>query len=235
MTLAVSEAAQGELRLATDFDAPRSTAAHDGFDDKVVAEACRRVGVSVSVVHLPAARALEVADDGIEDGLYSRIEGFAVRYPNLVMVPEPVGEIAYVVFSRNLKLPISGWESLQPLSVAVVLGRATTEERTHGMPNVVHVREPVQLFRMLKAGRVEVAVYEHWQGVALARRVGLGDLSVHLPPLECRPLYLYLNSRYADLVPRLAEALRTMKQDGTYARILAETTALLDEPSTSEN
>lgn len=227
--------AERELRLATDFDAPRSTVAGDGFDDRVVAEACRRAGVAMIRVHLPAARSLEAANHGIEDGLYSRIDGFTSRYPNLVMVPEAVGEISYVAFSRDTKLAISGWQSLRPLAVAVVLGRATTEENTLGMPNVIHVREPMQLFQMLKAGRVEVAVYEHWQGVVLARRVGLDDVVVHLPALERRPLYLYLNSRHADLAPKLADALRAMKQDGTYARLRAQTTALVDESSTPQN
>jgi len=227
--------AQGELRLASDFDAPRSTAQLDGFDDRVVAEACRRVGVTMRRVHLPAGRTLVLANQGVEDGVYSRIAGFSARYPELVVVPEPVGEITYVVFSRSPELKISGWESLRSLSVAVVLGRATSATRTAGMPDVVRVREPLQLFRMLKAGRVEVVVYEHWQGVVAARRVGLDDVVVHQPALQSLPLYLYLNSRHAALVPKFADALRAMKQDGTYARLRAQTTALVDEISTQKN
>ena len=101
--------------------------------------------------------------------------------------------------------------------------------------DVVRVREPLQLFRMLKAGRVEVVVYEHWQGVVAARRVGLDDVVVHQPALQSLPLYLYLNSRHAALVPKFADALRAMKQDGTYARLRAQTTALVDEISTQKN
>ncbi len=227
--------AQGELRLASDFDAPRSTAQLDGFDDRVVAEACRRVGLSMTRVHLPASRTLALANQGVEDGVYSRMEGFSDRYPELLMVPEPVGEITYVAFSRDPQLKISEWESLRSLSVAVVLGRATSATRTAGMPDVVRVREPLQLFRMLKAGRVEVVVYEHWQGVVAARRVGLDDVVVHQPALQSLPLYLYLNSRHAALVPKFADALRAMKQDGTYARLRAQTTALVDEISTQKN
>ena len=232
---AVEARAQSELRLASDFDAPRSTAQLDGFDDLVVIEACRRVGLTMSRVHLPAGRTLALANQGVEDGVYSRISGFSARYPELVVVPEPVGEITYVAFSRNTELAISGWESLRPLSLAVVQGRATTDVHTAGMQDVVYVREPLQLFRMLKAGRVEVVVYEHWQGVVAARRVGLVDVVVHQPALQSLPLYLYLNSRHAALVPKLAEALRSMKQDGTYARLHAQTTALVDEICTTKN
>ena len=44
---------------------------------------------------------------------------------------------------------------------------------------------------------------------------------VHQPALQSLPLYLYLNSRHAALVPKFADALRAMKQDGTYARLRA--------------
>ncbi len=222
-------------RLGTDFDAPRSTPAGDGFDDRVVQEACRRVGVAMQPVRLPAARALENADDGVDDGVYSRIEGFEVRYPGLVRVPESLGEIVYVAFSRNPRLVIENWVSLKPLAVAVVIGRATSERGTMDVPDLVRVREVGQLFQMLHAGRVDVVVYDHWQGVAAAQREGVADLVVHAPALDRKPLFLYLNRRHAALVPPLTEALRAMKRDGTYARLQAETRTLIHENAPAKN
>jgi polar amino acid transport system substrate-binding protein len=38
-------------------------------------------------------------------------------------------------------------------------------------------------------------------------------------------MYLYLNKRHADLVPRLANVLRAMKSDGTYNKVIFSTSA----------
>ncbi|MDZ7760731.1 MAG: hypothetical protein U5L00_10805 [Desulfovermiculus sp.] len=50
------------------------------------------------------------------------------------------------------------------------------------------------------------------------------------PPLASRNMYLYMHKKHRHLVELLAGALRRMKQDGTYARIVTETTAHVAVP-----
>jgi len=47
------------------------------------------------------------------------------------------------------------------------------------------------------------------------------------PPLASREMYLYLNKKHEHLVEKVAEALRSMKEDGRYDQIVKETTAHL--------
>jgi ABC-type amino acid transport substrate-binding protein len=42
------------------------------------------------------------------------------------------------------------------------------------------------------------------------------------PPLAVKPNYLYLNKRHEALSSLLAESLREIKQDGTYAKLFHE-------------
>jgi polar amino acid transport system substrate-binding protein len=48
------------------------------------------------------------------------------------------------------------------------------------------------------------------------------------PALATEPMYLYLHVRHADLVDRLATALRAMKADGRYRQIYTETLGHVD-------
>jgi len=76
------------------------------------------------------------------------------------------------------------------------------------------------LFRLLAQGRVDVAVAGGHDVRTLSRRKGLAELRALSPPLAVRPMYIYLNKRHARLAPRLAEALRGMRADGSLERIL---------------
>ena len=58
-------------------------------------------------------------------------------------------------------------------------------------------------------------------GIALARGMGLAKVVPLSPALKDVDMFLYLHRRHETLVPRLAQALREMKADGSYQRILA--------------
>ena len=46
-----------------------------------------------------------------------RIAGLSAQYPNLIMVPEPMSEFRFTVFTRDPALAPSEWDSLRPLRV----------------------------------------------------------------------------------------------------------------------
>jgi polar amino acid transport system substrate-binding protein len=73
--------------------------------------------------------------------------------------------------------------------------------------------------RLLALGRIEVALYERWTGVALLRQQGIQGVHVLRPSLANREMFIYLHKRHAALVPRLAAALRSLKQEGIYQKV----------------
>lgn len=208
------------LSLVTDDVYPRSTPDGRGFEDLILKEAFRRVGISIRTSQLPSERALINVNQGIDDGLYVKIEGVEAGYPNLFRVPEPVCDYEFAAFGRDPSLKITGYPSLAPYSVAFIRGWKNPEAATAGMKSVTRVKDDEALFEMLLHGRVDVIVYEALQGRVWIRNHGLTGIHQLGPPLATAEMFLYLNVRHRDLAPRLAAALKAMKADGTWSQII---------------
>lgn len=196
------------------------------LDRKALESLCReafhRVGTELRVVGQPSERSLKSADAGEVDGEGLRVAGLSVQYPNLIQVPESYVRISFVAFAKNATINLDGgWESLKPYSVAFITGWKMFEANTVGARAVTKVDKPEQLFQMLDSGRVDLALYTRADGVALARELGLRAIAPVSPALKDVDLFLYLHKKHQTLVPRLASALKDMKADGTYNRILS--------------
>jgi len=208
------------LALATDALPPRSRPDGTGYEDRIVAEAFRRIGLAVRLEVMPAERCLVQADKGHVGGVYARVAGLSEKYPNLVMVPEPVDTFEFVAYSRRDDLRIAGWADLRPLSVGIITGWKIVEDLTREVRARTSVRDEEALFGLLRHGRVDVVVTGGAAGREVVRRTGYTELRPHSPPLAVRPMHLYLNRRHGGLAPRLAEALRQMRADGSLERLL---------------
>jgi polar amino acid transport system substrate-binding protein len=186
------------------------------------AEAFRRIGVDFKLVSLPSERSLHSANLGEVDGEGLRVAGLSSQYPNLVQVPERFVSVSFVAFARDATIRVDqGWGSLKPYSVAFITGWKMFETNATTARIVNKVDKPEQMFRMLDGGRVDLALYTRADGIALARSLGLSAIAPLSPSLKDVDMYLYLNQKHAALVPRLAHALRGMKADGSYNRIVA--------------
>lgn len=185
-------------------------------------EAFRRIGMDFKLVSLPSERSLHSANLGEVDGEGLRIAGLTGQYPNLVQVPERYIGISFVAFAKDATIKLDqGWESLKPHRVAFINGWKMFEANASGARSVSKVDKPEQLFLMLDSGRIDLALYTRADGLALVRNMGLGAIAPVAPALKDVDMYLYLNKKHEALVPKLAQALREMKADGSYNRILA--------------
>lgn len=185
-------------------------------------EAFRRAGVELRLVNLPSERSLHAANLGEVDGEGLRIAGLTAQYPNLVQVPERYVGISFVAFARDATIRLdNGWESLKPYSVAYIGGWKMFEANASAARVVNKVDKPEQLFRMLDGGRIDLALYTRADGVALVKGMGLSAIAPVVPALKDVDMYLYLNRKHEALVPKIAKALRDMKADGSYNRILS--------------
>lgn len=216
--------AQGQtpaLVLNTDGAPPHSRPGDTGFEDRIILEAFRRIGVAVRLVRLPSERALKNANQGIDDGSYVRIAGLSAQYPNLVMVPEPMSEFSFTAFTRDPALNVSTWDDLRSRRTGVVTGWKIVEQNLAGGPFLSRARDEEALFALLDRGRVEVVVSSLYSGMEIIRRHRYRNMRALAPPLDVQPMYLYMNKKHADLVPLLDQALRQMRQDGSLKRIMA--------------
>lgn len=213
------------LRLSTGMREPWTNADGTGFTDLVIKEAFRRLDIPVEVVvNFAAARALALADEGVDDGLTARIAGLEKDYPNLLRVPEKIFDNDFVAASLSSPSPhpdpAPGWDGLSPYSVAYILGWQVFDNNLKPVREVTHAKDSAQLLGLLKAGRAEVILHERWQALWHARQQGI-IIHIHEPPLARVPMYAYLHKRHAGLIDRLSRELTAMKADGTY-QMLAE-------------
>lgn len=188
-------------------------------------ESLRRIGVDLKLVSLPSERSLTAANLGEVDGEGLRVGGLGGPdgpYPNLVQVPERFVRISFVAFSKNATISLdNGWDSLKPYRIAFINGWKMFEANAQGARVVNKVDKPEQLFRMLDEGRVDLVLYTHADGLLLARNLGLTSVAPLSPALKEVDMYLYLHKKHQALVPKLTQAIRDLKADGSYNRILS--------------
>ena len=209
------------LVLNDPTEAPYTMPDGSGFLDAIAGEAFRRAGVKLRLVKLPAERALINANLGIGDGDLNRIAGLETQYPNLISVPEKLMDFTFAAFSKDATLP-ARWDAIRARPVGYIKGWKIYEQQLAGAPNLIAAEDAGQMFRLLNRDRIDVALYERWLGLALIRQQGIKDVHTLEPPLATKEMVIYLHTRHAALVPKLAAALRAIKAEGLYQRLYNE-------------
>lgn len=211
------------LTISTSYKSLLSNPEQTGMLDRIVKEVFSRIGYTAEIVFSPTEQSLVNVNEGILDGEINRIEGMEQKFPNLVRVPEPNMTMHFVAFSKR-PYDIDGWESIKDLQIGIVKGWKILEENTADFPNVTLVPTETELFAMLVKNRIDVALYAMLTGYEQIEQQGLEGIAHLKPPLASRNMYLYMHKEHRGLVELLADALRRMKQDGTYDRIATEAT-----------
>ena len=205
--------------LGTAFGAPVSNETQTGFGDVVLAEAFRRIGFEFESLRLPAERALINANQGIDDGELLRVAGLQEKYSNLIQVPEKVLSVDLVLFTKNHpEFIVKGWESMATHSLAIITGWKIMESnfsKLGGQSELIKTDNAMQLFTLLEKGRVDFIAYSSWSGLDYLKQHNITGITLLEPPLASPGFYTYLHKKHKNIVPRLANAIRGMKNDGT--------------------
>jgi len=209
------------FRISTSYQNLLSNSQGTGMLDRIIKEAFQRIEIKAEIVYTSTEKSLIDVNAGLLDGEINRIEGMELSYPNLIRIPEPNMVMNFVAFSTK-SIPIQGWESIRNLYLGIVKGWKILEDKTEGFPRVVYVPSEVELFTMLHKGRIDLALYADLTGYAVLEDLGFKEIFALTPPLEMRNMYLYVHKKHRDKVELIADALRGMKQDGTYDALVKE-------------
>ena len=218
MLLWMENISAAELVLNNVNGPPFTTPQHDGFLDRIGSMAFGKAGVQLRLIDLPAERGLVNANAGIDDGDLTRIAGLEAVYPNLVRVPEKLLDWNFSAFSRKANFKVDGWGSLLPYRVGFIRGWKIAEANVGAAASVVMVDDERELFDLLRKDRVDIVIYTREMGASYLRLNKIDNVKLLEPPIAVREVFIYLNRKHIDLVPRLASALRDLKADGTYDR-----------------
>jgi polar amino acid transport system substrate-binding protein len=217
-----------KLRLNATIQPPYTTSERNGFVDQILPVVFREAGVDAELLIYQGAfeRQLGNANLGVDDGIAARAAGLETQYPNLIRVPEDVVSFDFVAFTTRHRFPATNWGALSPYVVSYIIGWKIFEVNVPVVKELTLVVNVEQLFTVLDLGRVDVVLYERLHGLMVARAKGM-TVQVMEPPLSTNRLYIYLHKKHAALVPRVAQALARLKQNGMYQRIYDKTLKVL--------
>jgi polar amino acid transport system substrate-binding protein len=212
-----------KLSLTTGALPPLTASAkHPGFLNELAKEAFRRIGVEVEVTAVPTERSLINVNAGLDDGDLFRIAGVEAQYPNVIRVPEKTMDNDFVAYAKRPDVRIRNWADLRPYAVAYTAGWKIYERNVTGVKELTNTPTADELAPLMDKGRVDVILMDRWQGLWSLRQAGY-KYTPQEPPLAHVEIFMYLNRKHADLVPKVAQALRDMKADGSYKKIFDAT------------
>jgi polar amino acid transport system substrate-binding protein len=226
------------IRLVT-MDYPPYIVKQDGKVQgpvvSVVKEAFHRLGYHVSIELLPWSRSLDMVSQGTADGLFT-IKKTPEREATLLYVAEPVLTQEYVLFVHkdsafrfdgnlaslaNVKLGVTANNSYGP--------RFDEALRQGQFRHLQTAYDHEHLFRMLVAGRIEVAIGSKVVGQAFIHAIHADDQVVVADP-AVMTAYSYLvftrQRDFTELARVFEQTLVAMRRDGTLAKLLGENTRL---------
>lgn len=210
--------------ISTSYNNLLSNPAGNGMLDRIMYAVFERLDIPCEIVFTGTERSLHDVNSGVLDAEMNRIAGMEEMYPNLVRVPEPNMVMEFVAFARE-DYPIDSWESIRNLDIGIVKGWKILENNTEGFPFVTFVPTEVELFNMLRKDRIDVALYSRLTGYAVIKELAITGIRHLDPPLAKREMFLYVHTSKAYLAEDIAGALRALKADGTYDRIVREALA----------
>lgn len=212
------------FRVNSGAGEPLSNASGTGYYNRVMTEMFKRLGMKHDFVSLPSERSLVFANNGTDDANIARIRGMEKKWPNLIRVPEPVITWEFTAYSHTVDVPVTGWDSFKPYNVGMVRGWQIYENNLKGVASLTRVTTSEQLFALLDAGRIDVAVHEKIQATYFVRN-NLRKPKALSPPVKVTDLYLYVNKKHAGLVPKMTETLKAMRADGSIDQLYADVLA----------
>lgn len=181
---------------------------------RVLSEAYARAGLSLQIEAMPPARANIEAVRGLLDGEVARIYAYGERNPTLIRVKTPIYSLTTVAFSvRDRMVGVKKPEDLSRYSVGALRGVAHSDRITQGHSSVTFTQTAEQMFRMLRAGRFDVAMDTGINGRYVIGSKGLDDI-VASPDLASLELYHYVHSKHASLAERIDSVLQKMQASG---------------------
>ncbi|MFT7772299.1 substrate-binding periplasmic protein [Roseateles sp.] len=207
-------AGQRALALETLYVTAVSKTGSSGVAARLLADIYRRAGLGLQIEVLPAPRASLLALSDKADGELVRIASYGQTYPQLLRVDPAFYRVSVRAYSLAARgAHVLTREDLRHYALGSIRGMAYVQELTEHHPALTLTQSPLQLFRMLVAGRLDLAVCTTLAARSAIAELDLKDLDIS-PELARFELHHYLNLRRRELAQRIAEVIRKMRDSG---------------------
>lgn len=187
---------------------------------RLLTEVYRLAGLELVVEPMPAPRAGLLALSGEVDGELIRTEAHGQRNPRLLRIDPPYYRIQVQAFSlASRRVQVGSRADLARYKLAAIRGLSYVPELTPGHPALTLAQNSEQMFRMLQAGRVDLALDSGLAARHVLERLGLREQLSASPELARYELFHYLHPRHRALAPRIAAAIQRLKASGELERL----------------
>jgi polar amino acid transport system substrate-binding protein len=192
--------------------------------ESLAAEVGSRSEIDINIIALPAKRAKLYLKQGEIDGDWVRVDGYGKDIPGLIKISEPTASHPYNAYSIRNDIQIAGWKSLKPYSVAYPRGWKVIELSLKPFHKDLVPTDSVDSgLSFVAAGRADVFINIPFIVDSYLRKNAekFKHLKALEPPLAYLHVYTYLLPQFASQAIRMKAALKAMKADGTYERIMS--------------
>jgi hypothetical protein len=187
--------------------------------ETLLAEIYKRAGLEFKVEPLPAARANILTIRGEKDGEVARIRPYFDKNPSLIRVEPSYYYLTTRVFAKaGRKLVIKDQADLANYRIGIVRGIVHAEAATAGIKHLEVVSKYEQLYRMVDANRIDLAIDTGINGQATLAALGMKSVE---PVGELARLELFhvLTAKQAALAPKLGAVIQAMKKSGELEKL----------------
>lgn len=186
---------------------------------KLLTDIYKKAGLGINITPLPGARANAVALAGEKDGEVARIAPYFAKNPTLIKVEPGYYYLTTGAFAKSDKgITIASKDDLKKYKVGIVRGIAHAETATEGLAGLQVTGSYDQLYQMLEAGRIDVAIDEGINGPATLKGLGLKGIT-QVGEIARLELFNVLTPAKKDLAPKISAAIKALKDSGELAKL----------------
>ena len=185
--------------------------------DRLVYLALRNIRHNVDFVCPTVREGYSQADEGIVDGVIAAYPNLHTVYTNLLQVPVPLENNNVLVFApEGSSIQINSWAELDGLHVGILENRTYILERLPENVTITENETNRSVLNGLVNGDFDVAILVERDHETLTDRHNV----TRAGQVDKLTEHLYLNKKHEALIPLLASALETMRNNGSASRIL---------------
>ncbi len=170
-------------------------------------------------------RALVMANEN-GDGVPERARNIKQISPldteNLILIPESVGISTLNVYTKGVVFSVNGYKSLENLRNGFRVGIKNLETNMPGEKTMLPGLK--RLFQMLDDGRLDTVVALNDSIVdKIIKENNFSGITRLSPPLGIFPTFCLIHKKHQALIPKIIQALKEIKADGTFLQIEKDT------------
>ncbi len=192
-----------------------------GIVADIFAEVSRRTGTEISLTLMDWAEAQKLVKSGQGVGLV-QLNRNADRETYLNF-SEPLLTSEFVIFRRRADIHLQGLDSLAGKKVGVE-GGGFPKSLIAGRPEIERrlLESWEEGFRLLSQGEIDAVIVDRWVGEYVLARANISGLVPSAQPLETLVSHIAVVKERPGLLAEVDTALREMREDGTFERILGK-------------